>query len=207
MMAPASLWRGLSPLILASGSVTRRVMLENCQIPLEIVPADIDERLIEQEHGQAGAGAVSLAVYLAQAKALAVSQLNPLYHVLGCDQVLMLNGESLHKQSTMAGAFIQLQYLSGKTHTLTSAASLVHDGAIVWNCEATTAMTMRTLSDDDIHTYLEAAGPVILSSVGCYQIESLGTHLFDRIEGDHFTILGLPLLAVLSGLRQAELLR
>ena len=201
-----SLWRGPTPLVLASKSAARRAVLEAAGLPLDLVPAQVDERTIERGLPE-GAGPDDVARLLAQAKALAVSvQVGAERYVIGADQVLAVGGTLFHKAPDRAAAKAQLQRLQGRTHALHSGLALVQGENVLFERVETARLTMRPLSEAAIEAYLDAAGPGILGSVGCYQLESLGVHLFERIEGDHFTILGLPLLPLLGALRREGVL-
>ena len=190
-----NLWRGV-PLVLASKSKVRRTLLEAAGIPVEIDPADIDERAVEASH--AGASPKNVAILLAREKALAVARRRPGLLVLGADQTLALGTRRFSKPATISAAREQLALLSGKTHALHSGVAVARDGAILFETVATARLTMRVLSNDTLDAYLAAAGERVLQSVGAYQLEGLGVHLFEKIEGDHFTILGLPLLPLLA---------
>lgn len=189
------------PLILASTSPFRRTMLEHAGIPVEAVGPGIDERAAEEPLRGTGASPADVATVLATAKALAVSERMPGRLVLGCDQTLSLDGEILHKVEDMEGARRRLLQLSGRTHRLDSAAVLARDGEVVWSGIGTANLTMRKLDPGFVGRHLARVGSRILSSVGAYQIEGEGIQLFEKIEGDHFTIVGLPLLQLLQGLR------
>jgi septum formation protein len=205
------LWRLDKPLVLASGSATRRDMLLAAGIPLEVSVSNIDERQAEAE-AKAGSGAslatfpVALAQHLAAAKAVSVSRLNPDRLVLGADQTLACEAQTLHKPAGRDDATRQLSYLSARTHQLHAAMAIARNGEIIASGVSTARLTMRALSPAFIETYVDAAMPDLLASVGGYQIEGLGIHLFERIEGDHFTILGLPLREVLKALRELDAL-
>jgi septum formation protein len=201
-----ALWRLSEPLLLASASPFRRAMLENAGIPVEARPAPIDERALEAE----AAGAGSIASRLAEAKALAVSHAAPSRLTLGADQTLTTGGEAFHKPADAVALRLQLEALQGRAHRLVSAFCLARDGAVLASGESAALMTMRPLSPAMLDAYVEAlAGPGSLAgslTVGGYQVEGLGVQLFERIEGDHFTIMGLPLLAVLASLRRLQAL-
>ncbi|MGD9543958.1 MAG: Maf family protein [Methylocystis sp.] len=191
-------WRESAPLILASKSAGRRLALLNSGVPFESIPADVDERAIEANLGGADADAIALA--LARAKALAISANGRL--VLGADQVASCDGRIFGKPANMADAGALLRFLSGRRHRLHSAMALARDGAVIFETVGLADLTMRTLSDAFIAAYLEAVGEQALTSAGAYQIEGLGAQLFSNVEGDHWTIMGLPLLALLDALRR-----
>ncbi|WP_449256745.1 Maf family protein [Bosea sp. (in: a-proteobacteria)] len=195
------LWLSPAPLILASGSVTRRDMLIAAGLPVETVKPDIDERAVERPLAEQGVAADRIASALAEAKALAVSKLRSGRLVLAADQTLTCEGRSFHKPADVAAAAEQIAALAGRAHELHSAFALAQNGVVLAQGRATARLTMRPLDAAFIGRYVEAAGPAILASVGGYQLEGLGAQLFARIEGDHFTILGLPLLPVLQALR------
>ncbi|MBN8959425.1 MAG: septum formation protein Maf [Rhizobiales bacterium] len=194
-----SLWLAREPLVLASKSAVRRVIVENAGIPVAVHPADIDERMLESRMKSAGPREVAQA--LALAKAQAVSAMLPGRLVLGADQTLALGDTVFYKPADKDAARSQLQTLRGATHTLHAGIALVEDGAEVFAHTAVAQLTMRQFSDDFLEAYLSAAGDAVLHSVGAYQIEGAGIHLFDRIDGDQFTIMGLPLLPLLNFLR------
>ncbi|OYX06762.1 MAG: septum formation inhibitor Maf [Rhizobiales bacterium 32-66-8] len=197
-----SLWRAPYPLALASRSTARRALLEAAGIPLDLVDVVVDERRIEAKAPAAEAAPDDIARLLARSKALAGSaRLGPERIVIGADQTLALGGVLFHKPGDRAAARLQLERLSGRTHALHSAVAVVQEQDVLFETVQTARLTMRPLDADTIEDYLDAACPAALSSVGCYQLETLGVHLFDAIEGDHFTILGLPLLPLLGFLR------
>jgi len=201
------LWIPEQPLILASGSWARAQMLEGAGIPFEIDRPTLDERAVEAPLKAAGADGAQIAAALAQAKALEVSARRPGRYVLGGDQTLQVGADLLTKPEGRAGARDHLRLLSGRGHQLHAATALARDGEISLVASDTATLTMRALSEDFIETYLEAAGEAVLGSVGAYQIEGLGVHLFERIEGQHPVIMGLPLHALITGLRSLNLLR
>jgi len=199
-----TLWRGKNPLILASQSRARQMLLANAGIDFEAVPADIDERAVQQSSGLSAPG--EIARLLAREKALAVSMDQAGKYVVGADQTLALENRMFSKPSGRAAAAEQLHDLAGRSHELHSAVAVARDGKILFEDRAVARMTMRQLTGAEIRTYLDDAGEAVTSSVGAYQLEGLGVHLFDRVDGDHFTILGLPLLPLLAFLRSERLL-
>ena len=199
-----TLWRGKQPLILASQSKARRILLANAGIAFESDPADIDERAVQQSSGLAAPSEV--ASLLANAKAHAVSSRRHGRHIVGADQTLALGTRIFNKPEGRVQAADQLRALSGRCHELHSAIAVVRDGQLLFDHVSIARMTMRQLDDAQIDSYLTEAGNAVASSVGAYQLEGLGVHLFERIEGDHFTILGLPLLPLLAFLRSQHLL-
>jgi septum formation protein len=199
-----SIWRGHRPLILASQSRARQMLLANAGIAFDAMPADIDERGIQQKSGLLEPG--KIAALLAQEKALFVSAKMPDRYVIGADQTLALGQRLFSKPGGRAQAAEQLRALAGNTHELHSAVSVARDGKMMFSEVSVARMHMRRLSDEEIRTYLDTVGEAVTTSVGAYQLEGAGVHLFERIEGDHFTILGLPLLPVLAFLRGQGLL-
>jgi septum formation protein len=194
------LWLASDSLLLASRSAARRSLLEGAGVPIELHPADIDERALERDAGAAAPGAV--AALLAYAKASAVARLRPGRLTLGADQTLALGIKRFSKPSDRSAARMQLQALSGRTHELHSAVAFVQDATVLFEYVGTARLTMRALSDRFLDLYLDSVGDAATASVGAYQIEGLGVELFEKIEGDYFTILGLPLLAALDFLRR-----
>lgn len=199
-----TLWRGQFPLILASQSRARQMLLANAGIDFEAVPAEIDERAVQQSSNLAAPG--DIAALLAREKARSVSMRQPGQFVVGADQTLALGNRLFSKPAGRPQAAEQLRTLAGRSHELHSAVAVARDGKILFEAVAIAAMTMRPLSEAEIEAYLNEAGEAVTSSVGAYQLEGLGVHLFERIEGDHFTILGLPLLQLLAFLRSERLL-
>lgn len=199
-----TIWRGKHPLILASKSRARQTLLANAAIPFDAMPADVDERALQKNSGLSSPG--EIAGLLAREKALFVSSNNPGRYVVGADQTLALGARLFSKPAGRAQAADQLRLLAGGTHELHSAIAVARDGKVLFAEVSVAQMTMRHLSESEIEAYLDEAGEAVTTSVGAYQLEGLGVHLFERIEGDHFTILGLPLLPLLAFLREQGLL-
>jgi len=197
------LWLGKSPLILASQSGARKMLLSNAGLAFEAITADIDERSIQAASGLSSPREIAL--LLAREKAKAVSVHRPGSHVIGADQTLALGMRLFNKPAGRPQALAQLRDLAGKSHELNSAVVVARDGKIVFEDVAVARMTMRQMSEAELSAYLDAAGDAVTTSVGAYQLEGLGIHLFERIEGDHSTILGLPLLPLLAFLRSERL--
>lgn len=189
-------------IILASSSPFRKALLVNAGVAVEAVPASVDERALEAPLKGSGVSPEDVALVLAEAKAVDVSEKKPGALVLGCDQTLSLGDEVFHKPADMEGARRHLLALSGKTHQLNSAAVLARDGAVLWRHVGIANLTMRKLDPAFIGRHLARVGDKALASVGAYQIEGEGIQLFEKIDGDYFTIVGLPLLAVLAELRK-----
>ncbi|MBV8474628.1 MAG: Maf family protein [Hyphomicrobiales bacterium] len=202
MTSPSPLWIAGSPLVLASKSASRRQLLASAGLAFDMEAAEIDERAVEDEYFAGGGPVEQLALTLARAKALDVSARRAGALCLGADQTLSLEGRLFHKSATMEAAAEALAAMSGRRHRLTSAFALARDGRIVAEGEDSTDLTMRPLDGAAIARYLEIAGPQVLASVGVYQLEGLGVHLFEAVEGDHTTILGLPMLKLLACLRR-----
>ena len=199
-----SLWRGKYPLMLASQSRARQTLLANAGIEFIAVPAEIDERAVQQASSLSAPG--DIAALLAREKALSVSMRRPNNFVIGADQTLALGTRLFTKPDSRAQAAEQLRMLAGNSHELHSAVAVARDGKILFESADMARMTMRRLGEAEIEAYLNEAGAAVISSVGAYQLEGPGVHLFERVEGDHFTILGLPLLALLAFLRSERLL-
>ena len=194
------LWLGIEPLLLASASRVRQALLRNAGIAIEVCPAAIDERAVEAASSSPDAAAV--AALLAREKARAVEGRHPGRLVLGGDQVLAFSSRRLAKPADRAAARAQLGALRGQTHELVSAVALVREGTILFEHVDVARLTMRGFSERFLDGYLDAVGDAATESVGAYQLEGLGVQLFDRVEGDYFTVLGLPLMPVLSFLRR-----
>jgi septum formation protein len=199
-----TIWRGKSRLILASQSRARQALLANAGIAFDAIAAEIDEREIQRVSGLSAPG--EIASLLAREKALSVSSCQPDRIVVGADQTLALGKRLFSKPADRAQAAEQLRSLAGASHELHSAVAVARDGKIMFDTVAVAQMTMRQLSEAEIDAYLDQAGDAVTTSVGAYQLEGLGIHLFERIEGDHFTILGMPLLPLLAFLRSQQLL-
>jgi septum formation protein len=199
-----TLWRADQPLVLASQSASRQALLHNAGLPFEAIPADLDERAIQAGSGLSAPG--EIAPLLARAKALDVAGRKPGRLVIGADQTLALGERLFNKPAGRADAAAQLRLLAGATHALHSAVAVARDGEVLFSDVAVARLTMRALSEADISAYLDAAGAAVTHSVGAYQLERLGIHLFERVDGDHFTVLGLPLLPLLGFLRGLGLL-
>ena len=199
-----TIWRGKQPLILASQSHARQALLANAGLAFDAIPADIDERRIQRDSHLSEPDQIAL--LLAKEKALAVSSSHPARFVVGADQTLALWPRLFIKPAGRAQAADQLRALAGKTHELYSAIAIARDSKNLFKTVTVARMTMRRLTEAEIEGYLDAAGEAVTSSVGAYQLEGFGVHLFERIEGDHFTILGLPLLPLLGFLRGEKLL-
>jgi septum formation protein len=199
-----TVWRGSKPLILASQSAARQALLRNAGLAFEAIPADIDERGIQENSGLADPGAI--AALLAGEKAKYISKTHPDRFVIGADQTLALGTRLFSKPADRTAAADQLRLMSGQTHTLNSAVTVAKGGKVLFSDVAVARMTMHRLDDHAIAAYLDLAGERVMLSVGAYQLEGAGVHLFERIDGDYFTILGLPLLPLLAFLRNHDLL-
>lgn len=197
-----ALWTQPDNLLLASTSAARLALLVSAGLPVETQGSGIDERAVEDAARTENLDPPALARRLAAEKALAVSRRHPGRIVLGADQVLEHEGTVFHKPANRAAAQAQLQALAGRCHTLHSAGAVAIAGRVVENFVTSAHLTMRPLTPEAIDLYLDLAGNDVLQSVGVYQVEGLGIHLFETVEGDHSTILGLPLLPLLSALRR-----
>ena len=198
------LWRGTAPLILASRSAVRHALLTAAGIPHVVEPADIDERTIESQAATGNSGEV--AELLAREKALAISARLPGSYVLGADQTLALGERRFSKPANAVLARKQLACLRGRTHELHSALAVARDGKLIFQHRERARLAMRDFSDEFLDAYLATVGTAATASVGAYQLEAAGIQLFERVEGDHFVILGLPLLPLLECLRREGLL-
>lgn len=186
-------------LVLASQSASRRAMLEAAGVGFTCQPAEVDERAIEAGLGDAPAAAVALA--LAEAKALAVSRLRPGALVLGSDSLVEVAGRRFDKPASRDDAAAHLRYFSGKMMQLHSAAALARDGVLLERMDAVASLHVIDMSDQFLDDYLAQEWPAVSACVGVFRIEGRGVQLFTAIEGDHFTVLGMPLLKVLAALR------
>lgn len=191
-------------LILASKSKARAALLENAGLTFECQTANVDERAAEQPLVEAGAHPSDIAQLLAEVKAMDVSEKNPETLVIGADQTLGFGDKRFNKPVDYEAARRQLLELSGNSHQLHSAIAVVKNGETLWRHVSTATLTMRPFSPEEVGRYMARVGDNVRSSVGCYQLEGLGVQLFDKIEGDYFTILGLPLLPLLGFLRQEQ---
>lgn len=201
----SAIWNPDFRLVLASGSATRKQLLAGAGLPFEARAPNIDERSVEA--GVPDASATDIALALARAKALAASAETPEALCLGADQVLSLGRRILHKSGSREEALRTLATLSGKTHRLTSAFALAQGGRLLAAETDAAELTLRALDEARLSLYLDAAGEVVLGSIGVYQWEGFGVHLFERVTGDHTTILGLPMLKLLAALRALGALR
>jgi septum formation protein len=196
----------MTDFILASQSPFRAQILKQAGLQFSQENADIDERAIEASIGNEPLPPDDLAILLAEVKAQDVSLRNSSALTLGCDQTLSLGDELFHKAKDMEEARRRLLTFSGKTHQLNSALVLVKNGETIWRHVSIAHLTMRELSPQFIGQYLANVGEKVLSSVGVYQIEGEGVQLFDKIEGDYFTIIGLPILPLLEKLREMDVI-
>ena len=200
-----SLWRD-APLVLASKSAPRRALLEAAGIPLRIDPADIDERAAEAAFPDDASTPEGAARLLARAKALETAKRNAGSLVLGADQTLALGNERFSKPKSREAARMQLRKFAGKTHALHSGIAVVRDRTVLFETVSSAHLTMHDFSDAFLDAYLDEAGERVMQSVGAYQLESVGVNLFEKIEGDHFTILGMPLMPLLAYFRGAGMI-
>jgi len=193
------------PLILASKSASRRAMLDAADVAYDAVPADVDERAIEEN--LRGATSAEIAEALSVAKAAAVAEAHADALVLGSDSLVVVEGKRFDKPQSREDAGEHLRYFAGKTLELHSAAALVRGNTCEWSHTDCAQLSVRDLSEDFIQHYLEKEWPEIGLTVGCFRIEAMGVQLFNRIEGDQFTVLGMPLIAVLGALRDHGVLK
>jgi septum formation protein len=197
------LWLAAKPLVLASQSKVRRALIEAAGIQVETRPAHLDERAIEQ---RVTGGPGEVALTLAREKARTVAAMSGPGIVVGCDQTLALGERRFSKPADRTAAREQLLAMRGRPHELHSAVAVCRNGGVTFGHVAVARLTMRAFSEDFLEAYLDAAGGNVTASVGAYQLEKTGIHLFEKIEGDHFTILGLPLLPLLEHLRNEGVL-
>ena len=189
-------------LIVASASASRRALLAAAGLAFDAVPARVDEAEVKKAARAEGASAEEAALLLASLKAERVARVSPEALVIGADQILVCDGAWFDKPEDVGQAAEQLRRLRGRRHTLVTAVICQRGQQILWQHVATPELTIRRFSDGFLAAYLAAEGGAVLSSVGAYRLEGMGVHLFERIEGEHAAILGLPLLALLGFLRQ-----
>lgn len=197
----------MTRLILASASQARAQILRDAGLSFDTHPADIDEDDVKSRMTGDGAAPRSIAEELAKQKALHISQIDSDAHVLGADQILVLESELLSKPPTVADARAQLLRLRGKQHSLITSSAIARGDAVVWSHTDIAHLSVRDFSDQFLQSYISEAGEALTGSVGCYHLEGMGAQLFDRIDGDYFSILGLPLLELLGFLRGEGILQ
>ncbi len=197
------LWLAGQPLVLASQSTIRLRLLQASGLAVDVRKPDVDERAVDETLRSSGASSADIAMALAREKAQAVSRSTPGRLVVGADQTLDCEGRRFNKPGSRDMAAAQIAFLAGRTHHLNAGVALVRDQVVLFQTVTRAAMTMRRMQPDFIARYVAAAGAEVTSSVGAYQVEGVGIHLFERIEGDYFSILGLPLLPLLDALRRA----
>jgi len=190
-------------IVLSSTSASRRRLLSQSGIYFDTAKPPVDEAPIKARLKQGGASAADVAEALAEAKANSVADILPGHYVIGADQMLECEGVWFDKPENRDGARQQLLALRGKTHQLITAAVIAHEGRIIWRHTEVAQMTMRDFSDEFLATYLDKAGDALTGSVGAYEVEGIGVQLFAKIEGDYYSILGLPVVPLLIGLREA----
>jgi len=190
-------------IVLSSTSASRRRLLSQTGIYFDTARPPVNEAPIKARLKQGGASAADVAEALAEAKANSVADILPGHYVIGADQMLECEGVWYDKPESREGARQQLLALRGNTHQLITAAVIAHEGRIIWRHTEIAQMTMRDFSDEFLATYLDKAGDALTSSVGAYQVEGIGVQLFAKMEGDYYSILGLPVVQLLVGLREA----
>ena len=194
-------------LILASASQVRARLLEAAGVPHEVVASAVDEQPIKKRCRDENLTVEQMALELSKEKALSVSENHPDSLVLGADQILECDGRQFDKPNNMTLARENLKYLQGRTHSLVSGMSVVSKGHEIWRHVETSHLSLLPLSDGFVDDYLEKSGPDVLNSVGVYFLEGRGVQLFEKIDGDFFSILGLPLLPLLAFLRRQSVLK
>lgn len=206
VVQPTLLQRPVPDLILASGSASRRALLLAAGLSFTVTPADVDEAKVKQRARTTGADAASTALCLAKMKAQAVAKDNPESIVIGADQLLVCEGRWYDKPADITAAGEHLRALRGRRHDLITAAACYQRDQCLWHHVVAPRLTVRHFSDHFLAAYLAREKDAVTGSVGAYRLEELGIHLFDAIEGEHAAILGLPMLALLSFLRQRGVL-
>ncbi len=189
-------------IILASRSKARNAMLRNVGIPFETIPASINESEMMRQMRDMNTTPENIAMSLAEAKAARISREYPDNTVIGSDQVLVLDGKILQKAEKREDAKEKLKLLRGKTHELVSAVCLAKKGEVIWEARSSAKLTMRDFDDEFLNDYLASAGDVLTDCAGCYALEESGSWLFEKVEGDIFTIMGMPLLPLLGFLHE-----
>jgi septum formation protein len=189
------------PIILASASGSRAALLRAAGVDFIVDPAELDEGELKREAKRAGKAAIECAIALASAKASTVSRRHPAAHVIGADQLLAMGEEWFDKPADLAEARAQLEALRGRTHVLATAVSVARGGEELWHAASMPELTMRRFSNAFLAAYIAAEGETLLGSVGAYRLEGRGVQLFSRIVGDHFAVVGLPLVELLEFLR------
>ena len=195
-----------SEIILASASRSRAAMLSGAGLNVLIKAADIDESLVKNDGLRTQASVDTVTALLARQKAQKISQDHPNAFVIGADQILDCGGKWLDKPNSLTAADHTLRFLRGKSHDLVTSISVVHGGAEIWALTDRAQLLMRDFSDDFLHKYLCYVGEDVMLSVGAYQLEGIGAQLFEKIDGDYFTILGLPLLPLLGFRRERNVI-
>jgi septum formation protein len=201
------LWRDSHPIVLASKSLGRRLALQQTGLPFEAHPAEVDERTIEARIVAEGGGPDAVVAALSAAKALEISRRFPNSLVIGADQAASCAGQIFGKPADLAAAKAQLSILSGTAHRLHSGLAIAREGRILRETVGHADLVMRVLTDEFVDCYVARVGDAVLNSAGAYQVEGLGAHLFESISGDHWTILGLPLMQLLAFLREIGAVR